>query len=230
MTLLIVTDNEHLAKYLNVLLAPHGLCVEITADRDNVKHALHRQDVVAILLDFPDPSLVDFEYWRDLQKMTALPILTVSTDNTDAQRILCYLNASVQVAVPITKFVQQLAVAAQQEEVRAMPHRDQIRLGPEVFLDVAGHCIVKRGERTPLSSNEFKLLYVLASRSGLPLTTQDLMDLAELTGISALYVHIKNLREKLEDDPACPKVLLTRRGQGYAISVPDPGPSPVPTS
>ena len=79
------------------------------------------------------------------------------------------------------------------------------------------------GKSLHFTPNEFKLLYLLASRPGQTLTREQLLD--DLHGAASsidrsVDSHIKNLRRKLEPDPARPRFILTEPGAGYRLAAP----------
>ncbi|MDR6226596.1 winged helix-turn-helix domain-containing protein [Desmospora profundinema] len=93
-----------------------------------------------------------------------------------------------------------------------------IHLSSNVFLDVYGHCIRRNTFNTLLSTNEFKLLYLMARNPGQAFSSHKLIDHLNLPSLSSLYVYIRRIRMKIEDNPKKPKILLCRRGEGYFIN------------
>ncbi|WP_041637691.1 winged helix-turn-helix domain-containing protein [Anoxybacillus flavithermus] len=67
------------------------------------------------------------------------------------------------------------------------------------------------------SYNQASLIKLLFKNSGCRFTADELIDYIDLTGHSSLYFPIKNLREKIEEDPSHPVALTHRRGYGYGI-------------
>ena len=91
----------------------------------------------------------------------------------------------------------------------------------DLTLDPLAHTVTLAGQPLELTRREFDLLHALALRPGQVLSTQDL--LSEVWGAEyvgepqVVYVHIRWLREKLEDKPEKPERILTVRGVGYKL-------------
>ncbi|MDC0705545.1 MULTISPECIES: response regulator transcription factor [Priestia] len=98
-------------------------------------------------------------------------------------------------------------------------HRDNNNsylLTKNLIFDIESHCLYKGDEKIHLSTIEFKLLYIL-TKNETPLSSEELIDYLDTTGPAVLYVYIRKLREKLEDNPCKPQVLVCSRGKGYYI-------------
>jgi DNA-binding response OmpR family regulator len=91
----------------------------------------------------------------------------------------------------------------------------------DLVIDPAAHTVTVRGVSLELSPLEFALLHTLALEAGHVVSVDDLLNRvwgAEFSGESqVVYVHIRWLREKLEEDPQHPRRILTVRGVGYKL-------------
>ena len=89
-------------------------------------------------------------------------------------------------------------------------------------MDPAGREVRKRGKPVPVTPTEFDLLHFLALHPGVVFSRDRLMDRlrgADFFGdLRAVDVHVRHLREKLEDDPSNPRLILTVRGHGYKLA------------
>jgi two-component system KDP operon response regulator KdpE len=101
------------------------------------------------------------------------------------------------------------------------PDRNELRIG-DLRIDVLGHRVYLKGNEVILTPTEFKLLHLLASEAGRVMSHSHL--LREVWGPSRvdelqyLRVYMKQLRQKIEDDPAQPQRLLTTPGVGYRLA------------
>lgn len=89
-------------------------------------------------------------------------------------------------------------------------------------MDVSGGTVYKQGRELVLSALEYRILFFLLSNKGILLTREKLLeeiwDIAgDFVNDNTLTVYIKRIREKIEDDPSCPKIVKTVRGLGYRI-------------
>ena len=109
---------------------------------------------------------------------------------------------------------------------RARPERTTLSLGP-ITIDLDRAYVEKDGEEVMLSALEYRLLLLFAKNAG-KLVTRDMMrnalwdDAGAFVEENTLSVYIKRLRDKLEDDPAAPRLIVTVRGLGYKAA-PDGG-------
>jgi DNA-binding response OmpR family regulator len=100
----------------------------------------------------------------------------------------------------------------------SQPRQDTLIIG-DITIDLAAHTVECHGQPVELAPRAFDLLHVLASNTGKVMSTDDL--LAQVWGAEyegepqVVYVHIRWLREKLEQDPSNPKRIVTVRGIGY---------------
>jgi DNA-binding response OmpR family regulator len=187
--------------------------VDPISDRDQVKVRLKKDEYGAILLDIPNPSIKDLEYWNELTGFTTRPVLILGTNNSEVDRVLSYQQAVLYLAEPFAQLFQMFSNLKEIQE----PDRRIIELAPGVRLDVAGLNIRKNNVVISLSAAEFKLLYLLADNIGQTFTARDLIDQTNLASLSTLYVHIRNIRCKIEEDPRRPVILVQERGKGYKI-------------
>ncbi|WP_100330119.1 winged helix-turn-helix domain-containing protein [Bacillus xiapuensis] len=97
------------------------------------------------------------------------------------------------------------------------PRKIVEELAPYTFFDVGKHCIWRKEEYVPLATQEFKILYLLYLNLGKVVSSEELINYADLTSRSSLYVHINSLREKVEENCGNPQIILTKFGKGYQI-------------
>ncbi|MBQ2798577.1 MAG: winged helix-turn-helix domain-containing protein, partial [Ruminiclostridium sp.] len=98
-----------------------------------------------------------------------------------------------------------------------------VKLG-DVVVDTEKGVAMKNNKDIYLSALEYRLLLVFINNRGIVLTRNQLLDAiwdvaGEYVNDNTLTVYIKRLREKIEDDPANPKIILTVRGLGYKVEV-----------
>jgi two-component system response regulator RegX3 len=102
----------------------------------------------------------------------------------------------------------------------AIDDEETITFG-DLRIDVVRRTVTKLGQEIELSRKEFDLLALFASRLGQVVTREVCLDTLwwglELTDTRTLDTHVKRLRQKIEDDPANPRHLLTIRGVGFRL-------------
>ncbi|MED3539352.1 winged helix-turn-helix domain-containing protein [Bacillus toyonensis] len=95
-------------------------------------------------------------------------------------------------------------------------YRSKFHLKPNLIFDIANHCLCRNNENIVLSAFEFKLLYLLVTCEE-PIPVNRLIDDLNTTSPGVLYVYIKKIREKIEENPNDPRILINIRGRGYFI-------------
>ncbi|MGF7088190.1 DNA-binding response OmpR family regulator [Kroppenstedtia sanguinis] len=204
--IILYSGNTWLIQLITHLFQHDGIQVVVVKSPMDIKPALTKKGCISLMLDFPEPDESDFHLWKELSHDCKVAILIFSSNNQTVSHFVTRENAAIFMHTPLSKLFQAL-----------YPGQKTIRLNSDTFFDIAGHCIDKRGERSHLSTIEFKLLYLLTLHRGQAVSSTDLIQDAELPDLNSLYVYISKLREKVEDSPKRPKILVTERGVGYKI-------------
>ncbi|MFB5269181.1 winged helix-turn-helix domain-containing protein [Paenibacillus enshidis] len=173
----------------------------------------HRK-YIAVILDLQICSNDDLSFWKQLLDLSPLPILILSSDTSKSYHDIRQQKATIHLAKPITDFCRHIHDEEKQKQIDEL---EFIPLTKEVFFNITGHCIRKDNRCTSLSSTEFKLLFLLVRNRGQIFSSHKLLDQLDLPGLSTLYVHIQNIRSKIEKDPHNPVILINHRGRGYSV-------------
>ncbi|HEY2494010.1 MAG TPA: winged helix-turn-helix domain-containing protein [Paenibacillus sp.] len=189
-------------------------------NRSKLKEIILNQhkEYIAVILDLQVCSNDDLSFWKQLLDLSPLPILILSSDCSKIYHEMLQQKAVIHLARPITALCQYLHIE-KREQHKKVENDEYIPITSDVFFNVNGHCIRKDNKCIHLSSTEFKLLYLLLKNSGVTFSTHELLDSLDLPGLSTLYVHIQNVRSKIEKDPHNPLILINQRGRGYQLKV-----------
>ena len=226
MKVLVIEDDPDVTEFISLALKIGGPGIDvITAESGEKGITLAggaHPDVVTVDVGLPDVS--GFEVIKAIRKFSKVPIivLTVRGEEKDIVKGL-ELGADEYVVKP---FGQMELIA----RVRALMRRQQ-DAGEEVpvvcgklSLDVSKRLVKYDTREALLTGTECTLLKYLMSRAGQTITHAALGE--KIWGASypeaadAIKVHIRHLREKIENDPANPCIILTRFGVGYYLSKP----------
>ncbi|MBI5030235.1 MAG: response regulator transcription factor [Chloroflexi bacterium] len=231
-TILLIEDDEGIAEPLIFGLQSEEMRVlRATNGADGLRLARNEHPDV-ILLDVMLPDLDGFSICRTLRRESTVPIVMLTARGQEMDRVMgLELGADDYIVKPFS-FREMLA------RVRAIMRRleldrkasprtsDRITVG-ELVLDRTARQLFRRGTLVDLSPREFQLIAVLMDRIGQALSRQELLDLAwgeEWVGNPrTLDVHIRWLREKIEDNSATPIYIETVRGHGYRFVDPTRG-------
>ena len=222
---LIVEDEKNIVDILRFNLHKEGYdTLEAFDGITGLRLALEESPDL-ILLDLMLPGMNGFEVCRLLRdKGRNTPVLIITAREEEKDKILGLdLGADDYITKPFSIRELMARVKANIRRV-AMERRPDQEAG---VLDL-GRLIIRRqealvtkdGERLDLTQREFELLTYLASHAGRVFSRQELMERVwnydgYVGDVRAVDVAVRRLREKLEDDPAQPKYIITRRGAGY---------------
>lgn len=232
---LVVEDELTLRETLEYNLTRQGYQVFTAADGRAGLAAARQHQPDAIVLDLMLPGLDGFEVCRILRQEMNVPILMLTARADEVDKIVGLevgaddymtkpfsmreLMARVKAMLRRVRMVRE-EVAAEQPVVdeNAIPKGEVWTFG-DLVIDLTRWEVRLRGEQVHMKPREFDLLVFLARNKGIVLPRELILERVwgwEYEGDSrTVSVHMRWLREKLEDDPATPTRIVTVRGVGY---------------
>jgi DNA-binding response OmpR family regulator len=223
---LVVEDDPNLLETLKYNLDKEGYTVMTAADGELAVDTAREEKPDLIILDLMLPKLNGFEVCRILRKeMTvAILILTAKVDETD-KIVGLEIGADDYMTKP---FSLRELLARVRALLRRVKMTERPSTGGESLLkiaylevDIARHQAKKREESLELTPKEFDLLAFLVTNKGLVFSRDQLLEKVwgyEFAGDTrTVDVHIRWLRQKIENDASNPKLLVTVRGTGYKM-------------
>jgi len=226
--ILITEDDRNLRETVKYNLVKEGYDVALAADGAEALEVARKEKPDLIILDIMLPKIDGFEVCRILRKEMSVPIimLTARTDETD-KIVGLDVGADDYMTKPFS--IRELLA-----RVRALLRRVKmvndasfeanaiITLG-RITIDLGGHRVTLDGTTLELTAKEFDLLVFLAQNNGLVFTREQLLEKVwgyDFAGDTrTVDVHIRWLRQKIENDPANPQYILTVRGTGYKLEI-----------
>lgn len=219
--LLLVEDDQDIAAAIAMALTDEGWAVDHAVDGRAGLARGRSGEYDLILLDVRLPGMSGFEVCRELRRFTRVPILFLTARGDEVDRVIgLELGGDDYLVKPVGIRELKARVRALLRRAQAPPEAEQrIRTGDLVILP-ARRAIHRGEERIRLTNSEMALLLALVRRPDAVITRESLMNAlydAELNTGSLLTVnvHIRNLRERLGDDPEHPRYIATVRGVGY---------------
>ncbi len=223
--ILIVEDERAVARGLEYGLSSEGYAV---AWADTARKALEmarREKPHLILLDIRLPDMSGFDVCRQLRAEGGrMPILMLTARDEEVDKVLgLELGADDYVVKPysLRELISRIRALLRRAygDLAATAAEQQLSFG-EVTVDLERLQVYRRGEPIYLTPTEFRLLRYLAAHPDRPLTRAQLIEAVwgydSYIGVErTVDVHIRHLREKLEDDASDPRWLVTVRGVGY---------------
>ncbi len=218
---LVVEDEESYRDALDIGLGVEGFVVvgARTIAEARQQLALRKPDLVLLDVMLPDGSGLDF--CRELYDTTRLPVVMVTARSSEVDVVV---GLEIGAADYVTKPFRLRELVARIRAVLRRPvtedDHEVIAFG-DLRIDLARRTVARRGTEVDLSRKEFDLLALLASRLGQVVTREACLDALwwglDLADTRTLDTHVKRLRQKVEDDPAHPRHLVTVRGVGFRL-------------
>ena len=223
--ILVVEDEEALADTIRYGLEREGYEVSIAPDGRAALERFRADRPALVILDLMLPELSGLDVCRAIRAESDVPIVIVTAKDAEADKVSgLELGADDYVTKPfsVRELVSRVRAHLRRVEMGGGSAGSDrvVRAGP-VELDADRHEVRVRGELVPLPPKEFALLEILVRLKGRLLTRDHLI--AEVWGADyfgdtkTLDVHMKRLRQKVEEDPHRPTHLLTVRGLGYRL-------------
>lgn len=221
MRILLVEDDASLARSLGDLLKSEGFDVATAATQDYALALLRDESFDLALLDVALAQGNGFAVCaaaRDVAPDVPVIFVTASDDEYSTVAGLD-MGAVDYIAKPFRarELLSRVRVALRRSKAAS----SVLKLG-DVSIDTASAQVEKGGAEVHLSALEYRLLLHFAQNAGKLVTRDALRDAiwdtaGEYVSDNSLNVYIKRLREKIEDDPACPALIKTVRGLGYKV-------------
>jgi len=218
--ILLVEDDETLRKTLAYNLDKEGYKVKQTNDGADALTMARDEDPDLIILDVMLPSLDGLSVCRILRKESEVPIIMLTARDSEVDRIIgLEIGADDYIVKP---FSLGEVLARVRAILRRMPApravTDQLESG-DLMMDLIARRAFREGEELRLTHKEFDLLASLMRNKGAVLSRDLLLEKVwnyEYTGeTKTVDVHVRWLREKIEEDPSQPTRIVTVRGVGY---------------
>ena len=229
-TILIVEDEQNIVDILSFNLSREGYDTLEAYDGATGLQLALEQNPDLILLDLMLPGMNGFDVCRKLREAgSAVPILMLTAREEEADKVLgLELGADDYITKPFAMRELMARVKANIRRVSMGPAPapqpeaepgKRLDLG-RVVVDLDGATVYKDGAPLELTQREYDLIRFLASQPGKVFSREALMEHVwnyegYVGDVRAVDVAVRRLREKIEDDHASPKFILTKRGMGY---------------
>ena len=221
---LVVDDEPPIRKLLRMGLSVHGYQVIEATNGKNALGLLEKSPDI-IILDLGLPDIQGHDLLRMIRgRNEAVPVIVLSSRGDEVGKVQALdLGADDYVTKPfgMDELLARMR-AALRHQLQTHGERPVFRIG-DLSVDLVRR-IVKVGDKVvKLSPKEYDLLRVLVQHAGKVLTHKFLLTelWSDLSDAQYLRVYVRQLRQKLEDDPEKPKYIHTETGIGYRLCAPD---------
>ena len=226
--ILVVEDEKNIVDILAFNLKRDGYEVLTAMDGAAGLALALEQDPDLILLDLMLPGLDGFEVCRRLREQgRTTPVIMLTAREEESDKVLgLELGADDYITKPFSmrELLARVKANIRRTGMAAPAPADQsqrLELG-RIAIDLQSMVVYKDGAPLELTQREYELVRTLAARRGQVLSREALMEQVwnyegYVGDVRAVDVAVRRLREKLEDDPADPRFIVTRRGLGYVF-------------
>jgi DNA-binding response OmpR family regulator len=220
-TILVVDDEPNIREVVTQYLRRDGHTVVAAADGEEALRLHHQHQPDLVVLDLMLPKVSGLEVCRRIQAERRVPLIMLTAKGEEEDRIIGLgVGADDYVVKPFSPRELAARVGAVLRRVgeAADDHERALSFG-DLVIDPQARSVTLRGQPVALTVREFDLLYYLAAHPNRVFTRDQLMDTvwgyAFAADTSTVTVHMRRLREKIEDDPTTPRYLQTVWGVGY---------------
>jgi two-component system response regulator RegX3 len=222
--ILVVDDEPAIRDAVGYALRTEGFDVDLVGDGEEGLEAALGAPYDVVVLDLMLPRMSGTEVCRRVRAESAVPIIMLTARGAELDRVLgLEVGADDYVTKPFSmaELVGRIRALLRRRELDRSGRGGTLRVGT-LELDPMRHQASVAGEPKRLTPSEFKLLLFLAMEPERVFSRREIMQHlweSEYVGDQrACDIHISNLRQKLEEDPANPERIVTVRGIGYKLA------------
>jgi phosphate regulon transcriptional regulator PhoB len=218
----IVEDEAELASLIEYNLTRHGYQAQILRGASGTLKALEQARPDLILLDVMLPEADGFELCRRIRQSPVLgrtPVVFLTARSDEVDRVLgLEIGGDDYMTKPFSprELIARIKAHLRREELDAEPA--DVAIGP-FRVDRRAHRILYRGAEVELTTTEFNLLDFFLTHPGRAYSREQLLEAVwgdqRYVTPRTVDVHVRRLRERIEEQPEQPKYLTTVRGFGY---------------
>lgn len=226
MKILLVEDDTEISEMLKNFLMTENFEVVTAYDGKSACEKFFADEYSIVLLDLMIPKMSGMEVMKTIRASSTVPIMILSAKDTDSDKTLGLgLGADDYVTKPfsVTEVLARIKanIRRNTQYTVAATIDDNIITKGELVLNTGDYSVMKNGEPIELTAKEFEILKLLMKNPKKVYTKEQIYSLvwkdAYFGDENAVNVHISRLRNKIEDNPRDPKIVITVWGIGYKL-------------
>lgn len=219
--ILVIDDEQQILRALRTILGQQNYQITTagTGEEGLAMATAVQPDI--IILDLGLPDITGVEVCCQLREWTDHPIIILSAHDSEAEKVAALdAGADDYLTKPfgVDELLARVRVALRHRSKTGGSKTSTVVVG-SLLIDLANHLVTRGGDMVKLTATEYKLLAYLAGNAGRVLTHQSILTHVwgydEGRQMEYLRVYIRMLRQKLEEDPRNPQIILTESGVGY---------------
>ncbi|MBS4190550.1 response regulator transcription factor [Bacillus sp. FJAT-49705] len=224
--LLLVDDDPSISEMVKNYLTKEGFVVSVALNGEDGISMFIREEFDLILIDIMMPKLDGIEAIKIIREKSSIPILIMSAKDSDVDKAIGLgFGADDYIAKPFSLLELSARIkAAIRRATKYADHYEQtdqknVLTFDQLKIDLDSYSVFKAHQEMKLTSKEFELLKLFITNQNRVFTKEQLYNLVwnddYFGDENVINVHIRRLREKIEDDPSDPKYIKTLWGIGY---------------
>lgn len=221
--ILIVEDEEKIVEVLTSFLQSRGFAVISRKDGLQALKVLAEEDISLVILDLMLPGMSGEEICVELRKRFRVPVIMLTAKVAESDLVEgLKVGADDYVTKPLSlkELMARIEAVLRRAKDRTAALFEKSRFnGGDLEIDLSMRSIRKKGNEVKLTPIEYSILEAMMRHPRKVFTRDELIEMAftpDFDGYDRVVdTHIKNIRQKIEDDPGKPKYIVTMHGIGY---------------
>ena len=223
--ILVVEDEKDISGLISYNLSKEGFNVSVSSDGEDALRIIRKDKFSLIILDLMLPGIQGMELCKILKssgETSFIPIIMLTAKSAELDKVLgLEMGADDYITKPFSPRELTARVRAVLRRAQEKPSPEKILKIGDLEINADAYQVSKRGALIKLSATEFKLLLYLVRKRGRVFDRDMLLNAVwkneAYVEPRTVDVHIRRLREQIEDDPSHPLYIRTRRGIGYYV-------------
>ncbi|BCN31751.1 response regulator transcription factor [Anaeromicropila herbilytica] len=220
---LVVDDEKLIVKGIRFSLEQDGMEVDCAYDGEEALEAAKKTEYDVVLLDVMLPKLNGFEVCQQIREFSSMPVIMLTAKGDDMDKILgLEYGADDYITKPFNILEVKARIKAiirRSSKKESKEENSKIASFGDLKIDCESRRVYIRGKEVNLTAKEFDLLELLIFNPNKVYSRENLLNIVwgyDYPGdVRTVDVHIRRLREKIEDNPSEPKYIHTKWGVGY---------------
>ena len=227
-TILVVDDEKEIRDLVAIYLKNEGYNTILANTGLQAMKAVEEHEIDLIILDVMMPEVNGVDACMEIRKKHNIPIIMLSAKVEDIDKILgLSVGADDYISKPFNPLELIARVKAQLRRATKLNNftkqKENILVEDELTIDLEQSRVYKRGEEIPLTPTEYGILRLLWVNKGITFKTETIYEKVwgqdYFENNNTVMVHIRKLREKIEDNPREPMYVFTVWGVGYKFGM-----------
>jgi two-component system alkaline phosphatase synthesis response regulator PhoP len=221
--ILVVDDELDIVKVVRAYLEQSGFRVITAGDGQLALAAFRHERPDLVILDLNLPLIDGLDVCRTIRRESNTPVIMLTARVEETDRLIgLEIGADDYIVKPFSPREVVARVRTVLRRSTSAPEQPSLMASGALSIDPLKHEVQLQGRSIDLTPSEFNILLTMASQPGRAFSRMELLDAAQGEAYEgyerSIDVHIKNLRQKLGDEPRAPTYILTVYGVGYKFS------------